>query len=455
MKRILTYILTAILLFSSYSCVNKDRIQIPKGVKSVIDKSGRNRIEIMLTISHYMKEDSLKLNACYFFIENLYEKYYPTYLIYDANDSIIDFNLKDYANADEVKTFLDSIMNTHQDLHFGNHYIGYDYYKIKNKFIIRNIDTVFNNQKKFSWSKHLEYDDLLQYVLPHRNTNECFYDFRDTLTSIYLPRIEKNKLSQLEEIVYFLRKDLFNNFKRSEKHLFNPTDMGVNEVLKDSCGRAEDLANYTCAVFRSLNIGTGIDFIPAYSDTNTNDAWNFYINENQEKIPFYSSEHPDSVFHLNHKFPKVYRITYKKPEINLEDYAIVTDNIPPLFRHHLFQDVTKEYTKTIDLTYKILNKKEPKVPLVYLCIWNGREWKAIDWALSDNHVAKFENIVPNLNYTVASYFQDTLTILDDAFVPDNFAKYKYTNFKPKTKAKDIRETKEQITFYPKGKNTIF
>jgi hypothetical protein len=454
-KKVYIFLLLIISLALSF-CVNKDRIQIPVKVKDVMDNSGSNQIEYMLTISYYMQEkDSLRLHAAYDFLSNVYERYYSTYLIFDDNNDIIDFNLKDYNTLKEVQFAIDSLTKEHNNIKFRNHYLGLDYYKITDEFCIKTIDSVYNQITKYKWSKNTSDSVLRNFILPYRTTNETFCDWRDTLQYLFMPKTKQLNTQTIDSIAKMVNQWVFDSIQHNTKYYFNPTDKGVLETLNDRQGRGEDIANLSTAILRSLLIGAGSDFAPVLPDSIGNMIWNFYIDEKGIVKKFNPLYPAGSSLGIPEKLPKVYRTRFQRSKIELIKVDTVSSNIPVLFQNLIFDDVTDEYMTTHTINISIPDGYQDH-KLAYLCIWNGMEWKPVDWGIIKDQSAHFENMGTGLTYHPALYQNDSLILIDNPlFLKENGLLHKVdSQFIPDTTYSTLRLW-DELTFYPKDSVVIY
>ncbi|MBI9032869.1 MAG: transglutaminase domain-containing protein [Bacteroidales bacterium] len=403
------HIITLIIITCLAGCINKNRIQIPVNVKVVIDSSGSNRTDLMITISEYMHQpDSLKLLAAYFLIENMREKYFSTYLLYDTNDSIIDYNISDYNNYQNLIKGLNSIQDSRGVVCFKNHYIGYDYYKVTSEFLIHNIELSFWAREHFPWAKQPNNNQFIEYVLPYRNSNEKLEDFREYLIQDYAwlsdsMQGDDDPVKAAEHI----NDELISWFKMDNRYLFNPTDQGISEMLEDSIGREEDFSTLFCTVCRAMGIAVAMDFTPYWPEDTLNSAWNVIFDKQGKSHPMKAFTSGKNKFTLEKKPAKVYRMTYKIQSDELKKHESNRKNIPPFLHFNNLIDVTADYTEVSDITISLL-ESDKEYKTLYLCVWNSNQWNPICWSKIKDNTAHFENLGRGIRYMPAFYRNDSV-----------------------------------------------
>ncbi len=403
------YIVTLIFLAALAGCINKDRIQIPVDVKAVIDSSGGNRTDLMVTISNFMHQpDPDKLEACYFLIANMSEKYFSTYLLYDSTNSIVVFNLSDYQEYQDLISGLDSIKEEHGEIHFKNHYIGYDYYKTSSEYLIKNIDQAFYCREKYPWSKAIPIDYFIKYVVPYRNTNEELIDWRQDLTERYSWIADSmGNSDDLVKAALFIKKDLNQWFKLDPRYYFNPTDQGIANMLTDSLGREEDMATLFTYACRAVGIPVAMDFTPYWPEDTSNSAWNVVFDTSGLSIPINAFKKDCDTFYLPKSPAKVYRMVYENQAGSLFYEESDKGNIPPFLHYNNLIDVTANYNQVSDIQISLFEPAK-KSDFLFLCVWNNNTWSPIAWSKIKDNSALFKNMGRGIRYLPAFYKNDTV-----------------------------------------------
>ena len=126
----------------------------PDDVKSALKEAGDNRAELEKVLEHYLSaEDSLMLQAAYFVIGNMEGHGYATYKLQDSTGAEVEFDVRDYADFDELVAAADSIEVARGELDFEKDTLLYDLQTIKGDFLIEHIEYAFRAWHEKPWAK--------------------------------------------------------------------------------------------------------------------------------------------------------------------------------------------------------------------------------------------------------------------------------------------------------------
>lgn len=235
LMKILKEIFVFGILVLIYSCSN----DMPTPIQEALKLAGENKKELMKVVKHY-RDDSLRLEAAYFLIENM--KYHGYYEIEDSAKYNALFDSIAYCHPqiesdDEVFNFIlrsklvDNMVNRYFSSNSIGNYKGSfhsDLQTLDAEFLIENIDYAFKAWE-LPWAKCYTFDEFCKYILPYRYGREApekwrkrFYDdfswiadsTSDAVTAIeMINKIFRNKIATSHNL-----KKLGNNIK--VEHLF-------------------------------------------------------------------------------------------------------------------------------------------------------------------------------------------------------------------------------------------
>jgi hypothetical protein len=126
-------------------------------------RSGDNRPELEKVIEHYSqnKQDSLKLKAAMFLIENM-----PIHLSL-FGERVLHYQnefrelLNDNVSEDQLFEVIEKF-NNEKDI------ISEDINIISSDILIRNIDQAFDAWQSKPWCRHINFDEFCEYILPYK-----------------------------------------------------------------------------------------------------------------------------------------------------------------------------------------------------------------------------------------------------------------------------------------------
>lgn len=354
-----------IIMLIFQSCANKR-------LEEALNRSGSNRVELENVLRHYSREpqDSLKLRAAEFLIENMPGHYSFTNKTTDNFFNRLDTKL----NLDPITRRTICCMPV---FYFIKPQIptiieDEDIKNITGDFLIRHIDKRFCVWQNAPWKDDISFDDFCKYILPYRVAEEpleiIMREDIDLPTDKLPCYIEVGNL-QMHEFKDMYIKHL------SPDHIVSydlPRPLG-NRYLLDCIGNS-----YKATLLgRMMGIPIAIDYVPHWSNRNGRHHWNAIIDPFLRKITIAEPALARSA--------KIYRRTYHHNKIPIQKNI---DYIPKLFEDPFNEDVTDQYIHTADIVVPckgVPNKNKN----VYLAIFNESEWQPIAW--SDNK--KGQNIV--------------------------------------------------------------
>jgi len=347
-----------------------------KKLKLALEQAGINRKELEKVINHYSKkpEDSLKLEAACFLIENMPGHFsYDTTNLYKYRPVIEKIGLlrnRGFAKEtikEQVNPLMDSLITIYPLSHIYSKRED-DLTSIKSQMLIDNIDLAFEYYNKNPFKDSIIYDDFLEYVLPYRIQNGyCLEDWRPYFIQNYSDRAN-GKFQTVHELCDSLLsvfKEVSIGWRVADQFPY----LKLEDYLRSKMTHCPQKCWFNCLLLRSFGVPVTVDFVPVSRVHPLGHEWNvlklkkgiypfepFWVESFRYLKPVYSRQ----IWHPKHgplQFPKVYRKTFKMNISELFEYAVKTgEDIPPFFRNPFQKDVTNEYFKTYDIDVPLIKK---------------------------------------------------------------------------------------------------
>lgn len=403
------FILYVVVLILVAGCTSVSDRQL----EAALQMAGENRIELEKVLKHY-EYDTLKLKAARFLIENM-----PYH--HGINDRILDhtgkeyfMDLSKYRGEDEIRQTYDSLLK-----------MGYHIERVLQKdienltaiYLIENIDLAFEVRNK-KWTREIPFYIFCKYILPYRVSNEPLSKMRKVMISRYMKIMDSIAPNSPEEACLGLNKYLK---KKIRFKGFSPFYNSIEYVDQYKWGNCEGLAVYFTFLARALGIPCCVESTQ-WTKNDAGHSWCALIDGSGKAHPFgaaeLSFEEFKHVFSRRNMIPaKVYRKEYQAFFSNiLEDDGYVT-----YLKNPTLHDVTKEYAaKTFNLE---INLKEFSVKdgmIVYLCGYNGGNWKEVALGSCYASKAMIKDVVGDNIFRLAKSDDGReLSFLTDPFYVDS------------------------------------
>jgi len=399
MKNIISIIIMLVLFTSC-------RQTIPSGVELVLVSAKDNRGELEKVISHYRGlNDTTKLSAAYFLIENMEGQCYSITKIVDTSGNSVDFDVLDYPNYKAMVAGWDSVESKIGSIDFKRDTLIYDVNNISAKYLIENIDLAFEAWEK-PWAKQLTFDQFCEYILPYRSSNEPIESWRRQLYERY-NWIEDSiiDITNPTEACSLINSELTSWYVFDPRFYRHPTDLGLSEMFEFKKGRCEDMTNLAIYAMRAQGVPVMSDYTPAWPNTGNNHAWNATLTKDNKVVIFMGGQTNPYDYKLANKKAKVYRKTFGRQKSSLAMTAPDYEKIPGWLRSSHYIDVTKDYITATDVKLKLQRGKPDSVNYAYLYVFNSGDWKAIHWGNINNDSVTFTDMGMDIAY-LPCYYKD-------------------------------------------------
>lgn len=363
---------------------------IPELVSEALDSMPEHtKKEMLKVIKHYSTnpEDSLKLKAAYFLIEEIPNRFYHTSVELKKFDVLFEVLKKQPDHwkktipwyGTQINSIIDSLEEKYGAC-CGELQKVYDKEKITASLIIENIDYAFLAWNK-PWAKHYSFEQFCEYILPYRSMNEAlekwrpaYYQKLNVLTS---NSVDSSNLLAIAKII----NDTSQLYYQDGITRY-PVNISPSNLMKTSFADCRSIANYKLFSMRAMGIATAIDFVPQWSNGYNGHYWNTLYNDKNKPVNFMvalNDVHAQTAY--NWILPKIYRLTYSSNKKTIAMIKNTNKNCPDFFLTPNYIDVTDEYVPVSDVKLTVNNKKPSGY--VFLCLFN-RGFNAIDFAEKTN-----------------------------------------------------------------------
>ena len=363
--------------------------------------AGDNRPELERVLAHYSQrpEDSLKLRAARFLIENM-----PGHHTLEGN--LINHYRREISCDTALSYFdkkaLDISLGQVDILRESSRKVE-DVTQVTADFLIHHIDRSFERREQYGWVRVIPFGDFLEYILPYRFEQERPDYWIDSLNVTPAALKELNASDDMRYSVWNRQETLpLARFKSSVPS--SPFIKSLNERLYGDC-KHQELKNNLWS--RASGFPAVVDFIPYYATRNGYHYWNKVVSPVLKDATLKGT--------LIRESAKVYRQTYSRQR----DMAFVPgEYVPEFFRNPFCKDVTDEYLHTEDIAVPVVRTLPRRVENVYLAVFSNRKWEAVAWGSKTSAGCEFRKMGKNIVYLPVAYPEREMMPFNYPFVLD-------------------------------------
>ena len=357
----------------------------PVLLEEVLAYSGANRPELEKVIAHYARnpEDSLKLRAAVFLIENM-----PGH--YAMEGQVLEDYWAKLDTTPGVHYHVKKMMQT-VPYHYPNYrkrmQVCEDVKSIRADYLISRIDQAFAQWKDRPWLKEIDYETFRDYLLPYRVENEPLDYWRDSV-GIFRKRLDEclewydNSWWNMQKLAGFFFS--FNN------NLARPV---IDSAFRDYSYDCVTTSMTELFAMRIIGIPAAIDFTPGFANHNGRHYWMMPIDNRINNA--------DCIQLKLNTAAKVYRRTFAHQAI--PDYTS-KEYIPPFFLEPFNKDVTDLYLQTSEVDLEL--PKRPSGRYACLAIFNDLKWLPVAWTTVRGKRVVFQNMGKQVVYLPVGYSQE-------------------------------------------------
>ncbi len=448
-KTIKTLAFIFLILFSKNAL---SQVQIPSRILNKIENLN-NRQEIIDVFDFYCKpEDSLKVKAICFLLDNMHIHKTESYNIKSPEGEWIDFDELEFDNYRTSLRALKNLKKQHGSLKISPITTN-DIESLDAQYLITNLEESFN-----VWSKSLyDFEHFCEYILPYRINVEPLYTWRKTYLDRFSKIIDKDDpIMPLKEKIKYLTDNINLWFvctygiEKREPHL---PRLGSLQLLHRKKGTCEDVAALSVFALRGMGVASTVDVVPYWATSTGGHTLNCAFDCNRNPIHFDVLLQSDSLNEFIREPAKVFRTTYsvQKGSLSLQ---LEKKDIPPtgLLRYSNYIDVTHEYWKTRDIDYDLIEKSNEN-EVVYICTFNGMKWLPVWWGRSNKNKVTFTNMCQGAVF-IPKYYRDGKLITAGYPVASGYEKVVELKPSEETHVIRVKEVPGHFKFKPGQKYSL-
>jgi len=418
-----------------------------------LQQASENRSEIELVFSHYSEaKDSLKLKASKFLVKNMVNRYGIEGRKFELYDTVFNFvdslrkhktlvrdpnNRNKISEIEQIWNFASAEYGT---IELSDFDVKLDLIHLDSRFIIENIDLAFEVWQ-LPWSRHLDFNEFCEYILPHRFGNEKISNWRSTLLSKYEDKIDSLKTVGCEDplvVAKFINDNLLSNWIYSHTLREYPIGMTIENLLKSGMGSCTHQAQLGIYSMRAVGIPVVHEEIPYFGNSHLGHEFNSIVLKDGSLLDFdVGNKTMGGVikerYSRGNSIPKIYRKTF---EMVSYSYLIINE-IFPYFQNPNLKDVTSEYISTNNIQIeKIEFLKENSI--IYLCIFNNSKWVPVSISKVSKGQVIFQDMGLGIVYLPMIYTNERLVPVGEPIILDknsNTKKISYTSTSQKVEIK--------------------
>lgn len=400
------------------------------GMEETLSKAGNNRKELFLVLRHYeSQDDSLRLRAAQFLLENMADKGYLTGRsieeYYNFIDSVYQIKQEEYDIPYIYATFRQQAKYLKE-----NPVLNWDVQTLSADYLIQNIDEAFAVWNR-PWNRHLTFEEFCEWILPYRVGTEIPEVWRALYRERFEPLLMNDSIRTAQQACKVINDELI----KLPIHIATQSAMGIclrpSTLINIKFGLCGDYANLAVYAMRACGIPVGVETIPHWGDGNQGHVFNVVYDNDGIFHDFSGAEqNPDEhLIRFRHRIPKVYQRTFGKCAGSL---AMLhgDEDIPEFFRDAFRKDVTSHYPfiESKDITIDL--QQSPNRQFAYLCVFDPRGWTPVAWGNVKGTQAEFKAVGPNIVYHTALYADGKLQLIGNPFLLDTLGNINY--FTPQT-----------------------
>lgn len=442
MRKSHLYPLLILLGLFLFACDKDDRL-----LDFALSRAGQNRAELEHVLAHYKNEPE-KLEAARFLIRNMIGKqvldsnsvrkkqvYFDAFAQYRQTHGLFLYDIQ-YA-------LYDSIRQSHPHTDVQPRFL-LDLRTLSAKFLIQYIDQCFQNWERYPWSKGIDRETFLNYILPY-TTDNCYSEqaldyferkyasLRDTLQTRSYIEVGEAISNDIEAV--FLNEWII--FTGEYAGLRPMTFRNIASTLMGTC---LEKSTYKIAALRANGIPAVLNIVPCWGNSQYPHSWVEIIGEKHSGTLYDNTQRPfltredikiDGMFWRDvydpridnlpssitvqycRTAPKIYRYNYRVQPRSLA--MIAREEIPPLFKNPGMEDITDRYVVCEDIEVPLWESTHPG-KYVYLCCYDVMGWNPVSWSQPQNGKARFPKMGINMLYLPAYYIEGRIEPAGDAFI---------------------------------------
>lgn len=280
---------------------------------------------------------------------------------------------------------------------------------LSTEYLIRHIDSSFDQWKSIPTLRHLNFQEFCEYVLPYKCVEGQMIDNWKEYSSI-----EWDDDTLLWRQIGLYANSTRHAYMRIHDHLLENTNAKsfshldiipvlVPEVILNApyadCYEKAILELMYC---RANGIPASVDYLPNWMDREGVHYWINILNATRVSESFEPLDPNDAYpgyFRKNdYRMPKVYRFVWK-PHAVLKQAQDDGYLLPPSLAYIFVKDVTSDYCRTIDLSLRTTSDSRYQ----YLAVFDNYNWVPVDVSMNRKGKLTFSNVGVGGTYCIVTY----------------------------------------------------
>jgi hypothetical protein len=472
LARIARFALVSPLLVLSFACSSAPHHAAPMAatdpsdaaVRAAVAKAGTNAPEIECFLARFVAGDAEKRLAARWLVANMPGHGFQLFALRDAKDNDIPFDIDDFRTLDAAQQRLDALEKEHGSVDFKPARFDADLEHATCAYLTENLEDAFRCWRTDPWMRDVEFGVFLEFVLPYRGSNEPLSPgWRTAARERIAPELAKLGPNATLAKVTTTAIDAGHAWVPfSDRYYMHPTDQSYADMCRTRLGRCEDITNMITFAARASGGMVASDFTPWWANRDNNHAWEVAVDATGQ-----------GTAGLSNRAAKVYRKSFSVQADSLGAIRTDADKVPGFLKSRTIRDVTAQYEPVSEVRLscdragpagtagiRLAPPSSAAGTFAYLAVFNGGEWRPIEWARPADGRAVFHDMGRGILYLPVwsdgskSFPAGAPLILDDGGrvhpIPDlpNPATPPFTlvaaTTVPPTPDADTRRTKPQV-----------
>lgn len=419
------------------ACLSKE----DKNLNNALELAGENRQELEKVLLHY-KDDSLKLKAAQFLIENM------PYHYYFESDRFELFKKQLYTVISERglsgEESLEYLNGKQRQLSNTDFLQKNDAQTITAQYLINDIDFAFTIWRKQPWGKSIPFDVFCQDILPYRIADEPLEEWREEYYNYFQPILDSlmtdSSAVSACQIIY----DTIDKQKWFFIQELGTPHIGGKALLNYRYGSCREYSDIALYAMRALGIAGGVNMILQNPNFYfTHHYWNYLRDAEGKLIRFELYNERPGFVNDSRIRGKVYKRCFDLPKTTLP-YLYPDKEIPKTLKELFLSDaISSEYYPGYNINIPI-NRDEQKDNILYLCVYNRTNWIPVCWTEIEDGNATFLSVEPGIIFLPAYYIKGKIYPVSDPVSVDK--DFKLKTFKTKlSQYEEITVTRKSFT----------
>lgn len=378
-----------------------------------------DRIIKRKVLAHY-QNDSLKLAAATFLLDNIGDKYAYCREDIERYDTIFalydELNTKGETSSEPelAKKCWHTLIQTYGRMEPSLFKREYDRKTLTASFLIDNIDVAFEAWQTAPNFITRDFDLFCKYVLPYRIGNEPIeLERRKQFEELHSLRDSMFDESRIIKDLYheFVKVRKYQNSKQMWNYAISLTKSQLEKTHRGSC---RHFCEYYVATLRACGIPATIDYVNCWGNRAGGHEWVTVLKDSGAFLAFDALDRKK--MKLAYKPAKIYRQTFEIQTINKE----AKEFVPTYLLNPNRLDVSHLYFNTYDVEIKGTIKKSMKLYKGFsygvICVFDNKQWTPIDFGKVSDGVFHFKNMIGDVCYMAGFYVNGTFIPATDPFI---------------------------------------